>query len=84
MHTVELGDQTIAYYDEEDLAPCRACGVAPVYNDGRSNGGSCSVRCPSCGIKTGTSTSGLEGVLPAWNAVMDGGWPQSDPKGAVL
>lgn len=72
-----------AYYEESDLAECRACHVKPVYKDGCSGNGSSYVRCPVCGIKTGTSTSGLEGVLPVWNAVMDDSWPESDPKGEV-
>ena len=73
-------DVAIGYYEESDLAECRACHVRPVYNDGRKGSGSCFVRCPSCGIKTGTSTSGLEGVLPVWNAIMDDRWPENDPK----
>ena len=76
-----IGGQKIAYYDEGDLAECRACHVRPVFK--RGTGDACFVRCPKCGIKTGTSTSGLEGVLPVWNAVMDDAWPESDPKKAI-
>ena len=72
-------DVVIGYYEEDDLAECRACHVRPIYKRGSGNGGDY-VRCPVCGIKTGTSTSGLEGVLPVWNAVMDDAWPESDPK----
>lgn len=69
-----------AYYEEDDLAECRACGVRPIYKEGSGNGGAY-VRCPSCGIKTGTSTSGLEGVLPVWNRIMVDDW--QDPKEGV-
>lgn len=82
MHTVEYATMTISYYDEDDLAPCRACGVKPELK-GTSSDGSRYLRCPSCGIKTGSSTSGLEGVLPIWNAAMDDRWPESDPKGRL-
>ena len=76
MRIMELAKgKTYAYYDEGDLAECRACHVRPVYKE---CSGAAYVRCPSCGIKTGTSTSGLEGVLPTWNRVMVDGW--QDPK----
>ena len=83
MYTLDFGDQTIGYYEESDLAECRVCHVKPIYKNGASTSGSCYVRCPGCGIKTGTSTSGLEGVLPVWNAIMDDNWPESDPKRAL-
>lgn len=67
------------YYEESDLAECRACHVRPEYRANGTNGAG-HVICPKCGIRTGTSTSGLERVLPAWNAVMDDAWPESDPK----
>lgn len=79
MHRIEYSNMTIDYYDEDDLAPCRACGVKPDMK-GTSSDGARYLRCPKCGIKTGTSTGGLEGLLPVWNAVMDDGWPESDPK----
>ena len=76
------GGRQIGYYDESDLAECRICHVKPVYKfSSTSQAGS--IRCPSCGIKTGTSTSGLEGVLPVWNAIMDDNWPESDPKAGL-
>ena len=81
MRTMDFGGETIAYYDEEDLAECRVCHVKPIYKDGTSSSGGAYVRCPECGIKTGTSTSGLEGVLPVWNRLMVDNW--EDPKGAV-
>ena len=82
MRTMDFGGRTIGYYEECDIAPCRACGVQPVYSANNSSGAGY-IRCPECGMKTGTSTSGLEGVLPAWNAVMDDEWPASDPKAGL-
>lgn len=79
MRKVVYSNMVIEYYDESDLAECRACHVKPELN-GRSSDGSRYLRCPVCGIKTGSSTSGLEGLLPVWNAVMDDAWPESDPK----
>ena len=70
-----------AYYEEGDLAECRVRHVRPVYKDGTSSSGDSYVRCPGCGIKTGTSTSGLEGVLPTWNRLMVDNW--TDPKEAL-
>ena len=70
-----------AYFEESDLAECRVCHVRPVYKDGTSSSGGSYVRCPKCGIKTGTSTSGLEGVLPVWNRLMVDNW--TDPKEAL-
>lgn len=78
MRVTEFGGMRIGYYEEADLAECRVCHVRPVYNDGRKGSGTAYVRCPVCGIKTGTSTSGLEGVLPTWNRLMVDGW--EDPK----
>lgn len=78
--SMQIGDQTIWYYDEGDIAPCRKCGIKPDYRKGSGNSGDY-IRCPGCGIKTGTSTSGLEGLIPTWNAIMDDGWPANDPKG---
>lgn len=84
MRTMKLYDgEIIGYYDEGDLAECRVCHVKPIYKDGARTNGACYVRCPVCGIKTGTSTMGLEGVLPVWNAIMDDNWPESDPKKAI-
>lgn len=80
MRTTVFGEHVIGYYDEDDLAECRICHVRPTYRDGTSSSGGAYVRCPKCGIKTGMSTSGLEGVLPVWNAIMDDSWPESDPK----
>lgn len=77
MYSLEFGGQTISYFDEEDLAPCRACGVQPVYKEGSGNSGDY-VRCPKCGIKTGTSTSGLGHLAPVWNKLMVDGW--EDPR----
>lgn len=70
-----------AYYEESDLAECRVCHVRPTYKDGTPSSGGSYVRCPVCGIKTGTSTAGLEGVLPTWNRLMVDGW--KDPKEAL-
>ena len=67
----------IGYFEEEDLAECRACHVKPEYKCNNS-AGAAYVRCPVCGIKTGTSTAGLEGVLPTWNRIMVDDW--KDPK----
>ena len=78
MRTMEFGGKTIGYYEESDLAECRVCHVRPTYKDGTSSSGGAYVRCPSCGIRTGTSTSGLEGVLPVWNRLMADNW--QDPK----
>lgn len=47
------------YYEESDLAECRACHVRPEYRANGTNGAG-HVICPKCGIRTGTSTSGLE------------------------
>ena len=82
MRTVVYSNMTLKYYDESDLAPCRACGVKPELK-GKDSNGARYLRCPVCGVKTGSSTSGLEGLLPVWNAVMDDNWPASDPKGAT-
>ena len=71
------------YYEESDLAECRACHVRPEYRTSNTTGAG-HVVCPKCGIRTGTSASGLERVLPAWNAVMDDSWPASDPKMGVI
>lgn len=79
MHTMKIGDRTIGYYDPEDAAPCRACHVQPEIK-GSGSDGSRYLRCPECGIKTGTSTTGLDALIPKWNAVMDVAWPDSDPK----
>lgn len=73
MYSMELGKETIWYFEEDDLAECRVCHVKPVYKVGSGNSGDY-VRCPKCGIKTGTSTSGLGGVLPVWNRMMVDGW----------
>lgn len=77
MHSLTFGDTEIYYFDEEDLAPCRACGVQPIYKKGAGNSGDY-VRCPKCGVKTGTCTSGLGGLVPVWNRIMLDGW--EDPR----
>lgn len=66
------------HYDKNDIAPCRACGVAPDYRKASSD--AYYLRCPECGIKTGTSTGGLDALVPKWNAVMDDDWPNTDPR----
>lgn len=65
------------FYEESDIAECR-CGGMPEFKGSETGG--YYVRCPECGIKTGTSTAGLESVLPVWNRIMDDAWPASDPK----
>ena len=51
----------------------RVCHVKPIYKKGSGNSGDY-VRCPKCGIKTGTSTSGLGHLVPVWNKLMVDGW----------
>ena len=38
MHRIEYSNMTIDYYDEDDLAPCRACGVKPDMKGTSSDG----------------------------------------------
>ena len=83
MYVIEItSGEMIGYYDEDDIAECRRCHAALEYK-WSSTAQSGYIRCPKCGIKTGTSTSGLEGVLPVWNGIMDDRWPESDPKRTV-
>ena len=63
MHSLQFGSETVWYFDEEDLAECRVCHVKPIYKKGSGNAGDY-VRCPKCGIKTGTCTSGLGHLVP--------------------
>jgi len=80
MYTTEFGSRLIGYLDEDDIAECRVCHVKPVYKEsGASQAGM--IRCPKCGIKTGTSTSGLGAVAVVWNRVMVDGW--EDPRDAL-
>lgn len=78
----EIGGRKVAFYEASDLAPCRACKVPPVYKESTSSSGDY-VRCPKCGIKTGSSTAGLEALVPRWNAIMADDWPASDPKAGL-
>ena len=77
MHELRISDEIVArYFDEEDIAPCRLCKVQPVYKGNVQTGGY--IRCPKCGIKTGTCTSGLGGLIQTWNGIMVDGW--EDPR----
>lgn len=68
MHFVEIGGKTYGYFDLEDMAPCRVCGVAPVLKENQSQ--ATRLECPKCGIRTRQSTSGS--CYGEWNAVMGG------------
>lgn len=68
MHFIDLGDEIFGYFELEDMAPCRVCGVAPVLKE--SQGQATRLECPECGIRTRQSTSGS--CYGEWNAVMGG------------
>ncbi len=68
MRFTEFGDEIIGYFDLEDMAPCRVCGVAPVLKESQYQAKR--LECPECGIRTRQSTSG--NCYAEWNAVMGG------------
>lgn len=70
MHEMTIGGRVCRYHDEDDLAECRVCHVAPVVKRIGAND-SVRIECPSCGIRTGQSTSDNY-VMDVWNAVMGG------------
>lgn len=68
MRFTEIGGETIGYFDLEDMAPCRVCGVTPLLKE--SQGQATRLECPNCGIRTRQSTLGS--CYGEWNAVMGG------------
>lgn len=68
MHFTEIAGEIHGWFDLEDMAPCRVCGVAPVLKE--NQGQATRLECPKCGIRTRQSTSGS--CYSEWNAVMGG------------
>lgn len=61
-------DLTIGYWELADMAPCRACGCAPVLKENSAQ--ALRLECPQCGVRTRQTTGG--GCWAEWNAVMGG------------